>query len=272
MRIFALLFCMLMISCAQEDEDGWVAKYKEFVITKTELKAVIPKDLSGDDSLKFVNQYVENWIKNRVLISEKSDFLNEDELTKLEMKVAKYREDLTEVMIEDKLMLGFSDSVSDSELQKYYNEFPDSFILNDDIITYRLMEVPEDSASAYRKLLQKDEVAELKKKLTSNGYYHDFKADNWIETDKLKKSDLLPEKIRNQNLMSEDQIFSSSEQGKSVILQVLKTGKKDAPAPFDYIKPTIKNVVLNKRKLNLLTQKKNELYEKAIENDEIERK
>ena len=270
-----LLYLTILLSfaaCKENSEDGWVVRYQDDVITTTELKEVLPNGLSADDSLKFVNSYIKNWVKNRILISEKDNLLTDEELNSLEQKVAKYREDLTEIMIEDKLIRAFPDTVAEAELQKYYADFPETFILKNDIISYRIMEIPTDSFRNYRELLRDNDITKLEGKLKANSYYYDFKPGNWIEKDKLLQMDLLPDRIKEQNLMTENQIFTEKKQDNTFVFQTLETGKSGQPAPYDYIKPTIKNVVLNKRKLNLLSQKKNELYDKVLENDEIKRK
>ena len=271
-HFFYLISIVLIFSCKEESEEGWVVRYRDDVITNTELKQVMPKNLPEDDSLKFVNAYVKNWVMNRVLITEKDELLTEEEINKLELKVAKYREDLTEIMIEDKLIIGFSDSVSEQDLMQYYKDFPETFVLKNDILSYRIMEIPTDSLRRYRDMMRDNKIAELEKLLKTNNYYHDFKANNWIEKDKLIETDILPEKLKKLNLLVENQIFTENKNDNTFVFQTIEIGKSGSPAPYNYIKPTIKNVLLNKRKLNLLSQKKNELYEKVLENDEIERK
>src|SRR5690606_23668230 len=135
------------------------------IITPSEIQSVIPKNLSEDDSLQFVQQYIEKWIKDRILVSQKENFLSEEEINTIEAQVASYREDLSESMIEDKLMLSFSEEVSEEELQEYYEKFPDTFILKNDIITYRLLEIPSDSASTFKKLLRNNDIEDLKIRL-----------------------------------------------------------------------------------------------------------
>lgn len=270
MKYFVWIFILLLVSCSSDHGDAWIAKYGDDVVTKAEIQQILPKDISADDSIQFVRQYVENWVKDKILIQESENILSEDELQKIEEKIAAYREDITEATIEDHLMQNFSDSVSEKEMKAYHENFPDTFVLKKNIISYRIMEIPKDSSGIFKKLMRNDEMDELTTRLKHNGYYFDFKKDNWIEKEKLTASDILPKRIKNQNLMDEGQIFSSNSNDKTFVLQVVEIGRKGKNAPYSYIKPTIKSVVLNKRKLNLLSRKKKELYDKALENDEIE--
>lgn len=271
--IFIIIIIFFAISCQQKEKpDNWVAKYNDSYLLKSDIRAVIPKGLSEDDSLLFVNQYIEKWAKDRVLINTVHDFLTEEEILKIQSQVESYREDLTESLIEEKFMLDFSDEVSEQELLKYYEQFPDTFILKDDIISFRILEVPEDSANRYKRMLRNEEYDDLKARLEFNNYRFDFTENNWIELDKLLATDILPNRIKNQNLMVRNQIFSATENNNTFIIQIESIGKKGESAPYTYIKPTIKSVVLNKRKLNLLSEKKQELYEKALENHEIKKK
>lgn len=273
MRKLIFIFILFYtLSCQQDTPKNWVAKYKDHILTSSDIQAVIPKGLSEDDSLQFVNQHIEKWVKDRILMSEVDDFLTEEEINRIEVQVASYREDLTESMIEDKLMLGFSDEVSEKELISYYEQFPDTFVLKESIITYRLLEVPQDSANKFKSLLRNGDLEDLELRLKTNNYYYDFTENNWVELDKLLATDILPEKIKKQNLLDENQIFTSTDNNKSFIIQIDEIGKKGNAAPYTFIKPTIKSVLLNKRKLNLLSEKKHKLYEKALENHEIKKK
>lgn len=271
-KFILILTGVFLWSCQQEPPLQWVAKYKDNILTKNDIQAVIPKGLSKDDSLQFVNQHIEKWAKDKIVLSEVADLLSQEEINSIEAQAAAYKEDLFESAIEDKFMLGFSNEVAEEEMKTYYEQYPDTFILKNDVLSYRLFKVPEDSANLYKKLLKSEDYEDLKTRLKINDYYYDFTPHNWIELDKLLKTDILPEKIKNQNLMIKNQIFSTTDNGQSFVFQIDEVAKKGSPAPYSYIKPTIKSVVLNKRKLNLLSEKKHKLYEKALENDEIKKK
>ncbi|MDO5654872.1 MAG: hypothetical protein Q4G27_01890 [Flavobacteriaceae bacterium] len=263
---------MCLISCKRESNDAWVVKYKDFTLAKSELNEILPQGLSAEDSINFVNLYIKKWVKTKVLISEKENLLSDEELLILERKIEKYREDLTANMIEDKWVLTFNDSIREDEMMQYYKDVPDTFILKNDVLSYRIMEIPTDSLKKFRELLRNNEMEKLEKKLKELGSFYDFKLNNWIEKEKLLSTDILPEKIKKHNLMIENQIITDAKNDNTIVFQTLEFGKSGSPAPYSYIKPTIKSVLLNKRKLNLLSQKKNELYDKALENDEIKRK
>lgn len=273
MKKLIIIIIFFGISCNQnESPKNWVAKYNNSYLLERDILSVIPKGLSEDDSLLFVNQYIEKWAKDRVLLNTANDFLSEEEILRIETQVESYRENLMESAIEEKFMQDFSDQVSEQELMEYYEMFPDTFILKDDIISFKILEVPEDSANRYKRMLRNQEYEDLQARLEFNQYRFDFTKNNWIELIQLLATDILPERIKNQNLMVANQIFSATENNSAFIIQIDSIGKKGEPAPYSFIKPTIKSVVLNKRKLNLLSEKKHELYEKALENHEIKKK
>ena len=53
------------------------------------------------------------------------------------------------------------------------------------------------------------------------------------------------------------------------LLRIINLKRKGSEAPYDFVKPTIKNLLLNKRKLNLLSDLQKELYKEAINNNQI---
>ena len=67
-------------------------------------------------------------------------------------------------------------------------------------------------------------------------------------------------------------MFEIKNNNKIFLLKIIDYAEKGEAAPLSYSKKALKSILLNKRKLNLLSQKKEDLYQKAIYENEIQRK
>ncbi|MGI9527668.1 MAG: hypothetical protein ACR2MS_11225 [Weeksellaceae bacterium] len=264
-----IIFCIF--SCDNSKNESAVATYGDFALTRTAFKQLLPSGLEQEDSIAYANQIIEQWAKNKVLLHNSQDILSEEELEQIELKVAHYREDITTSFIEEKLMMNFNDSISDADLQAYYEEFTDSFVLDKDYLNYRFIVIPEDSAYTYKKLLRNNKYGELEAKLKLHDYAHDLSHDNWISKESFNQTNYFPEELKHVNINTKNQIFTVKQNSNVYIFELIDYRKAKEHAPLPIVKDMIKNVLINKRKLNLLSEKKKELYNKALQNDEIKR-
>jgi len=164
------------------------------------------------------------------------------------------------------------DSVSDEEVAGYFEKHKESFPLSKDAVRFRSVTVKKGDAAKAERLFNsgKDEDFDelMKIVLTSGTPYHD-KDSIWYSVDvlsaqipQLNEDDYLNQLINRRRIkISDDSLVT--------FIRVLSLKKKGSEAPYEFVKPTIKNLLLNKRKLNLLSDLQNQLYKEAINNNEI---
>lgn len=234
---------------------------------------MLPKGIPPQDSVSMVKEYIEKWAKNLVILENSRDILKENELLDIEQKVEQYRNDLLIDQIEIHWLS--SDSLnsipSESELKKYYENYKDSFIADNNFVEYRFIKVPKEKAYTTRKLLLDNSPEAnnaLEKLAQENEYKAELKKNQWIEFHNLSK--IIP-LLKNAppSIYLQKQIFNFPENDSYFMLQITDFAKNGQKKPFSLVKNQIQSIVINKRKLNLLSDKKNELYEKALYNDEI---
>jgi len=54
------------------------------------------------------------------------------------------------------------------------------------------------------------------------------------------------------------------------LVKVLNVAPKNSVSPYQYIKPTLKQIIINERKNNLIQQLKKEITDDALNNDDYE--
>lgn len=271
--VFVLFFTVLN-SCEffeQENNEAWIAKYKNHYLAKVDLKSIYQEGLSKKDSIALANDFIENWLKDKILLEESKNILSEEDLLNIEVKINQYKEDLIGAYIQDNLLGDKNiNKISEEAIRSYYDEYKNNFPLKNTVVDYKYIVVPKEESSEIKKLFRTSDFDSIIKVAKKNNYIYDIQPVNWIELSKLNR---FPDTNEIKTyLLRKGQILSTEKNNKTSIVYISDYKKSKDISPYNYIKPQLKKIILNKRKLNLLSKLKNDLYEKAVVNEEIKRK
>lgn len=272
---FGILSCKgkFEFSKKKADDEKIIVQYGEHFLTDRDIQLILPKDISKEDSTKLVKTYIEEWVKKKAIVDKAEENIDELTLKEIDNKMVEYRQDLlinsyNNYLIEKNL----KDSLPESEILAYFEKHKESFPLSKDIVQYRYVTVNKSEESQAERLFNSgndEDFDELMKiVLTSGNHYHD-KDSIWYGADvlpaqipMLNGADNLTELLNRRRMkISNDSLVT--------MIKILKLKPKGSEAPFNFVKPTIKNLLLNKRKLNLLGDLQKQLYKEAINNNEI---
>lgn len=271
-----LIFTLLLASCKNSDSVDWVAKYKEYELPSSELKSVIPVGASLEDSIKLAQNYIDNWLKSKVLKENSEEILSKDQLLDIEVKVESYKNDLILNEIEEQwLSENPPKEPTDDEIEAFYKENSAIIPIKNTILEYQFISVPSEQVPQAKKLLRQgtpESIKSLKNLADEYKFTAQLDENQWIEWGDFCKLMQLPPDTPQSRFLQKNEIFQINQQTKVIVLKISNFATEGQSAPMSYAKRTLKNIILNKRKLNLLSQKKDELYQKAIYDKEIERK
>ncbi len=259
-----------------DSPENVVASYKDQNLTTQEIKAILPENVSIDDSIKLTKKYTEDWLKDKVFFEQVKDSLNESQVLAIEEKVEKYREDLILRSVEEILYKKLEeDSIKNTEIENYYDENKSSFVSNEDWVEYKYLRIPKDSVEVYRSMFNSElpeKQKELENRVNTYDYAHQLQDNVWGKFETLKNTAPFPSISNNKEFLQRTKNITLYDGNNVYLVKLLNFRAKGENLPLPVVKGTIKNVLVNKRKLNLLSQYKNELYENALQNGDIEKK
>jgi hypothetical protein len=156
MRILLFLLSVTVIfltSCktSSEDEKGEVlAKVYDKSLYLNEVIDIIPDKLSEEDSLSFVQNYIDKWVKKQLKLR-----MAEKNLPKHEKNVSQqlddYRSSLLIYRYEQYLIKQqMNTEISETEIQKYYDEHAKEFPLSEEVAIVHYMKFPKDLRDIYK--------------------------------------------------------------------------------------------------------------------------
>jgi hypothetical protein len=273
MRLFAFIFIVTLIqSCKNGLNDGgsevkYAAKAGDVKLDVEDLKAHL---LMGDvikDSNYYKNKTIERWATEALFYQEAIKKLNEDEI-QVEKKVEAYRRELINYIYQTKIIEANLDtSVSKEEIEQYYNEHLDNFILKENIVKVNYLKVPVKAPGLIKikRLLfstNPNDTKPLLELCVQNAENFFMNDSTWLFLDDIKKE--IPALKDQPDLsLSQGRMIQFSDDLYYYYLKIKDVKVKNGLSPLNFEKQNIKKFIINNRKTQLIVDYKQQLLEKA---------
>ncbi len=252
-----------------------VARVNDVYLYQDELAGIVSDRVSKEDSALRVQTYIDSWIRKQLLISQamKTIDINEAEV---ERKVLEYRYTLIGYEYQNfYINKNLDDSVSDADIQKYYNEHIDNFILKQNIVRGTFIVVPKGAPRTNRlkdliySSKEKD-ITELRSFCLSFSTAYHIADSSWMEFDKLVVGSPLAEIPNKVQFLKSNPYYETSDTESLYYLKVDEYKISDNASPLEFVKGEIKNIILNKRKVELAKKLEDDVYENAAKRKDFE--
>lgn len=273
-----ILGLLLIVSCtSKKDKDGnreVIARANNAFLYKDNIQDIIPVGTSSKDSLERLSKYIDSWVREALVIQKAEDNLTEEQKN-VEKQLQDYRNSLITYTYEKELVKQKLDTtIGNQEIEEYYNNNRNNFELKDNIIKVVYVKVNK-KAPGINKLQKwyKSDIPKDKELLA--GYCHQF-AENfylddnsWLLFDDLLKE--IPIQTYNKELFLQNNRFVEvTDSTNSYFLNIKGFKIRNSLSPLSFERENIKNIILNKRKLQLITKMKEDIYNDAANNKKIE--
>jgi hypothetical protein len=252
-----------------------VARVQDKFLYPEELVGIASADMTQEDSAARINAYVNSWIRKQLLINEarKKIDINEAEV---ERKVLEYRYSLIGYEYQNyyiKKML--VDSVTEKEIQEYYQQHQDNFILKKNIVRSTYIKVPKgaprtDKIKPWIYSTKDKDKEELKSYCLSFSTAYRMADSTWIEFDKLAYNSPLADIPNKIQFLRMTPYYETSDNDFLYYLKVDEYKIEDNVSPIDFVRGDIRNIILNKRKVELARKLEDEVYDQAARNHDFE--
>jgi CRISPR/Cas system-associated exonuclease Cas4 (RecB family) len=252
-----------------------VARVGNTYLYLDELSGIIPAGATRDDSLARISAYVNSWVRKQLVINEAMKNIDINEL-EVERKVLDYRYSLIAYEYQNVyIKQHLSDSISDKEIEAYYNERKDNFILKQNIIQGTFIKVPKEAprTKQIKDLMfsrKAKDQADLKSYCLSFSAAYHLSDSSWIEFDKLVVNSPLAEIPNKVQFLRTYNYYETSDNNFLYFLKIDAYQISDNVSPLEFVKQDIRNIILNKRKVELARKLEEEVYENAAQRKDFE--
>lgn len=252
-----------------------VARVNSVYLYRDELSGIVTDNTSSEDSSARVAAYVNSWIRKQLLISEATKKININE-AEVERKILDYRYSLIGYEFQNYyIKQNLNDSISDNEVAVYYKDHLDNFILKQNIVRGTFIKVPSGAPRTNRiKSLiyseKEKDIEELKSYCISFSAAYHLSDSSWIAFDKLVVNSPLAEIPNKIQFLKSYNYYETSDNDFLYFLKIENYKISDNVSPVEFVEEDIKNIILNKRKVELARKLEGEVYENAAKRKEFE--
>ncbi len=273
-----LLISALLLSCScsffeSVSKGEKVVQIGNAVLYKSDLDKVLPKGASALDSATLAEQYVNSWILKRLMLDKA-----EEQLPKAEKDVSalleEYRSQLLVFRYENKYIEERLDTlVTDEEQRNYYKAHKESFVTDNGVVRCRFVKMHNSSPnlSKVRSLSGKNDtesVDKMEEVAYNSAYKYDNYGNKWVDM-RIVARDMdmdiseLVDKVAGRGVIEQkDSTYSN-------FLQVVEFVLPGDISPYEYNEEKIGNILLSKRKQELINILHKEIFNDAMSGKKI---
>lgn len=265
---FLLTACDLFVDSGEP-----VAKVGDRVLTMKELSGHIPDYLDDTDSTLWADDYIKKWVQRELLLLKAEQNLKA-EMKDVSKELEEYRNSLIVFRYKDELVKQKMDTtVKDTDIQKYFDEHRESFILNRNIVKAIYIKVPVEVSSPenIKDLCATDDPekqAKLNEYCMSYAKAYDRFNDQWIAADLVLKN--TPVEITDQErFLERNRFVESSDKIYYYIVCIRDYRLAGQVSPIEYVQNDIRNLILSKQKIEFLKQIEKDVYKEGLDNNKV---
>ena len=227
------------------------------------------------DSILFVQNIINDWATTQLLIDGAILNLSESTQVDFEELVQQYKSDLyTSAYVEALVSQNIDTLVSDSELQKVYVANKQLFVLKEDLLKLRYININasisnlKEIKKRFKRFNSEDEIRLDSISIQFNSFY--LKDSIWIKSEQVV-SKIKPLQLGfNKVLLKKPNFIQLKDSLGLYLIQINEFLEQGNPAPIEYVSPTLKQIVINNRKLKLIKKLKSDIVDDAIKNKKFE--
>ena len=251
-----------------------VARVYDKNLYQEDLQGVIPSGTSANDSIEMTTAYINNWIRQELLLKQAEDNLDESNRD-FSKQIEQYRNSLIIYAYESELVKQKLDTVvTQSEIEEYYKANQNNFYLRENIVlaSYVIINKNSPVTSKVKSLLLSTRDADKEKLQTlcqENKAEYMINDGTWMSfTDLTRK---IPLSVDDQEEFLRKNKYYEVKDSTTMYYVVISAYKsKESISPLNFEIENIRTILLNKRKAELLKRMEEDLISDAVKRNKYE--
>ncbi len=271
--VYIAFSLVILTFCTPKKEDNAVARVQKNYLYASELNDLVPPGTSEEDSIRIVKNYLDQWAKQQLLMDKALQNLSEEKQKEYQQLVEQYKRDLyIKGYIEQIVQRELDTVVTSNQMIKYYNKNRENFKTNSILVKLRYIHLPKNHPK-FALIQQKFNNFRPEKDVEFwNTHQLQFKNSAlndsiWVEMNQIYKKLPFLNPENSSNYIISGKSFQMPDSLDVYLVKINQALPINSVAPFEFVKPTIKEVIINSRQQELVKK-----FEKDITNDAIKTK
>ena len=252
-----------------------VARVNDTFLYESDIEDLIAEGMSKDDSTMVVNGFINRWATQLLLLDGAERNLPEDNQKNFEKLVEQYKKDLfTKAYLEALVKKSIDSSISMAEAQSVYEANKETFKLNEELVQFRYIVIPNNAINE-EEIEMRFKRFENEDKRYLDSISVQFKSYSlndslWVQVSQIVNKIPAIDSDQKKELLKKSNFIQFKDSLDLYLMQIKDVLNQNDIAPLDYVKPTIDQIIINKRKLELIKKLETDITKDAIKNKQFE--
>lgn len=273
--LLALLVLLPACSRKVEEKSPVVVSVYNQELLASDLEGIVPAGLSPEDSIAIVNNYIDQWIRQAVILEKASKNVTED----FERELREYKNNLLVYTYERQILDQNLDTVvTDAQIEDYYRQHKAEFTLKNSIVkaVYVIAPVKAPAVAKLKKIVARGtfsekDIIELEETASHNGFTGYYDVETWVPFYTFQTT--VPVTTYNENLfLKQHRSITLSDDSLFYAARILDYKVTDDISPLDFQRDNIRAIILNHRKVEALERLRSDLLAEAEKGGHVKRK
>ena len=276
--IIFILFTSLLVSCdffKETDDRIRVARVGEKFLYEEDIKDLVAEGTPVNDSIQIISSFINRWATQQLLLAGSERNLSEQKQTDFNKLVEQYKNDLyTKAYLEALVKKSIDTSVNMTQAKEVYEANQETFKLNEELVKFRYITIPQNAINE-DEIIKRFKRFNIEDKQFLDSISVQFKGYSlndslWIKASQITEKIAVLNSENKKELLKKSNFVQLKDSLDLYLMQIEDVLSQNDLAPLEYVKPTIKQIVINKRKLELIKQLEKDITKDAIKNKQFE--
>lgn len=277
-RVVVLVGIIFLLGCAETskgDNSAAIARVNDVYLYPADIQNLVPAGTSKKDSITLVKDFITRWATQQLLMNKAEKNVNKTQQQEFEELINQYKIDLyTKAYLEGLVQTKIDTLITEQEIETYYQKNKTNFKATEPLVKMRYINLVKGSSkfsainTKFSRFSKKDKQDLQKQAIQFKSYA--LNDSLWIDSNQVyEKLPFINQENRDKYIAS-GIAYQYTDSSSVWLVKVKDMINKNNILPLQYCKPTIKQILLNKRKTDLINKIQKEITNDAIKDNDFE--
>ena len=278
MKYTIVLFCLVFLTSCDlfkiKEKESYGSEIVAIINTdklfREDLLPILPKNVNRTDSLVLVKSYIQDWAVNKLLLKKAKNNSSLEAVNQIDALVKDYKESLLINNFKEQLVKQQLDTlISEEELEVFYMLNKENFKLNEELVKIKYLHLDNHikDIKEFSSLFKSDDMNDLEalEKQELSFKSHQFNDSIWTQLDNI----LLKLPFSKEKLLKKTKFLQKQDSLGLYLVAIKEVLPRNSIAPLSYIAGTIRQMILHKRKIELIREIEKIIVKDATRNNDF---
>lgn len=256
--------------------DKVVAKVGKKRLRISEVTATIPAGTPSEDSLRMLENYIEQWARRELKLQEAERVIGSVAVEEVNRMVEEYRYSLLGYRLDQNYLDKKVDTLlSDSVVTAYWEQHKADFALDRTVVKGRIVRVPNSYRQAVKLLSlmrspSEDRQQDFISTCEKNNFETHFFEEEWVDFSEFL-SYLPVRRDRSYDYMLDSrEVREMADADNHYFVQITDCLRAGSDAPFDRVDDAVRRIIFNRRRNQVIKEYEDSLYNASLLDGRVE--